>query len=253
MQSNWLFLNDYPFDLLGVIDQIVDGEDVVCNSPIYPCESDPGQALCQRKDQVDVYEMEAHLAVGPMFARHISNRMYRGEYYATQSDAHVTYTQDWDVSIIEQHEATENEMAVLTTYLSDVIGAIDDKTGESLVHSRPIMCNTHFVDEANEYALEHQQEPENEPPFPGIPQLEPFWAAGFSFSRGHFNVNVPYDLYEPMIFQGEEISMGIRGFTVGYDYYAPDRSVCFHHYKGGKNTEARAKVSKYTENRAFAG
>jgi hypothetical protein len=115
------------------------------------------------------------------------------------------------------------------------------------------MCNTHFVDEANEYALEHQQEPENEPPFPGIPQLEPFWAAGFSFSRGHFNVNVPYDLYEPMIFQGEEISMGIRGFTVGYDYYAPDRSVCFHHYKGGKNTEARAKVSKYTENRAFAG
>jgi hypothetical protein len=33
-----------------------------------------------------------------------------------------------------------------------------------------------------------------------------------------------------MIFQGEEMSIGIRGFTVGYDYYAPERSVCFHHY-----------------------
>lgn len=24
-----------------------------------------------------------------------------------------------------------------------------------------------------------------------------------------------------MIFQGEEMSIGIRGFTIGYDYYAP--------------------------------
>lgn len=44
-----------------------------------------------------------------------------------------------------------------------------------------------------------------------MPQLEPYWAAGFSFSRGHFVVNVPYDLYQPMIFQGEEMSIGIRG------------------------------------------
>ena len=29
-----------------------------------------------------------------------------------------------------------------------------------------------------------------------------------------------------MIFVG----IGIRGFTVGYDFYAPERSVCFHHY-----------------------
>ena len=28
-------------------------------------------------------------------------------------------------------------------------------------------------------------------------------------------------MYQPMIFQGEEMSIGIRGFTIGYDYYAP--------------------------------
>ena len=27
------------------------------------------------------------------------------------------------------------------------------------------------------------------------------WGAGFSFSRGHFVVNVPYDQYLPLIFQ----------------------------------------------------
>ena len=44
-----------------------------------------------------------------------------------------------------------------------------------------------------------------------------------------------------MIFQGEEMSIGIRGFTIGYDFYAPERSVCFHHYAEGKNRQARNK------------
>lgn len=56
---------------VGVVDQIVDGEDVACNEPILPCSTDPEQALCKYKDRVDVYEMEAQLSVGPVFARHI--------------------------------------------------------------------------------------------------------------------------------------------------------------------------------------
>lgn len=44
-------------------------------------------------------------------------------------------------------------------------------------------------------------------------------------------VNVPYDPWLPMIFQGEEMSITLRGFTVGYDFYTPERSVCFHHYE----------------------
>lgn len=35
------------------------------------------------------------------------------------------------------------------------------------------------------------------------------------------------------------MSIGIRGFTIGYDFYAPERSVCFHHYAEGKNAKAR--------------
>jgi Glycosyltransferase (GlcNAc) len=30
--------------------------------------------------------------------------------------------------------------------------------------------------------------------------------------------------------QGEEINVGIRGFTHGYDFYAPRDSVVFHEY-----------------------
>jgi len=232
---------------IAVVDQIVAGEDNLCNEPIEPCDQKPEQALCKYKNQVDVYQMEASLSVGPVFARHIGYRMYRGEYYATQSDAHVTFTEGWDVDIITQIEATHNEMAVLSTYLTDVQGSID-KDGHSLRKTRPIMCNTVWEGGAQGYHLRHASQPEKFPSIHGEPQLSPWWAAGYSFSRGHFIVNVPYDLYQPMIFQGEEMSIGIRGFTVGYDFYAPERSVCFHHYAVGKNAAVRNKVHHFWEN-----
>ena len=65
---------------VGVVDQIVDGEDPACNEPIEPCDKNPNQALCLYKDRIDVYEMEAELSIGPVFARHIGHRLYRGKY-----------------------------------------------------------------------------------------------------------------------------------------------------------------------------
>ena len=79
--------------------------------------------------------------------------------------------------------------------------------------------------------LQHGEQPEAKPNVEGVPQLEPYWGAGFSFSRGHFVVNIPYDLWLPHVFQGEEINIGIRGFTYGYDYYAPERNALYHYYK----------------------
>jgi hypothetical protein len=49
--------------------------------------------------------------------------------------------------------------------------------------------------------LRHGSQPEDVPTIRDMPQLEPFWAAGFSFSRGHFKLRVPYDAYQPMVFQ----------------------------------------------------
>mmetsp|Transcript_18299 Transcript_18299/g.27806 ORF Transcript_18299/g.27806 Transcript_18299/m.27806 type:complete len:665 (-) Transcript_18299:181-2175(-) len=238
---------------VAVVDQIVDGDDI-CNEPIEEtCETQPHQDICTYADQIDVYSMDAPMAVGPVFARHIGHRQYRGEYYYMQSDAHVTFTQDWDVDIVKQMEATGNDMTVLTTYLTDIVGSIDEKTGASKRNTRPIMCNTDYEGGAQGKHLRHMSQPERMPPSDLVmPQLEPWWAAGFSFSRGHFVVNVPYDQYQPMIFQGEEMSIGIRGFTIGYDYYAPQRSVCFHHY-AAMNTN-RNKVPHFWENsKEYAG
>lgn len=97
-------------------------------------------------------------------------------------------------------------MAVQSTYLTDIEGSIDEKTGRSLRHTRPIMCNTDYEGGPQGKHLRHMSQPERVPSVKGTPQLQPYWAAGFSFSRGHFVVNVPYDLYQPMIFQGAWVS-----------------------------------------------
>uniref|UniRef100_A0A7S2Q491 Uncharacterized protein n=1 Tax=Skeletonema marinoi TaxID=267567 RepID=A0A7S2Q491_9STRA len=239
---------------VGVVDQIVDGVDGSCDVPHVPCSDDPDQPICLYKNQIDVFQMDAELAVGPVFARHIGHRLYRGEYYAMQSDAHVTFTRGWDDDIISQMESTGDELAVLTTYLTDIVNSIDPMTGLSKRHTRPIMCNTEYEGGAQGKHLRHLSQPEGIPDIMGMPQLQPYFAAGFAFSRGHFVATVPYDMYQPMIFQGEEMSIGLRGFTVGYDYFAPERSVCFHSYAIGENSKARNKVPHFWEHaQAFKG
>eukprot|EP00957_Ditylum_brightwellii_P060879 4621376-Ditylum_brightwellii.AAC.1 len=95
---------------VAVVDQVDEG-DVECSKPRVPCEEDPTHALCLYPDQIDFFVMDATLAVGPVFARHIGHRMYRGEYYAMQCDAHVLFINNWDEDIIGQWHDAKNEMA----------------------------------------------------------------------------------------------------------------------------------------------
>ena len=118
------------------MDQIAEG-DASCGAPIATCDKDPNQSLCKYRNHIDVIEIDALLAIGPVFARHLGHRLYRGEYYAMQVDAHVTFARDWDVDIISQHLSTKNDMAVLTTYLSDIEGSLDAE-GRSTRYTRPM-------------------------------------------------------------------------------------------------------------------
>lgn len=166
-----------------------------------------------------------------------------------QVDSHVRFVANWDEDIIDQWTSTGNEMAVISTYLSDIVNSIDEVTHKSLREARSIMCRAEY--EWKKDSREHIRftvQPTNKPQIQTSPMLHPFWAAGFSFARGHFVVQVPYDQYLPMVFQGEEISMTVRGFTHGYDFYAPSRNVAYHMYsnKVGRSNQGGGKI--FTEN-----
>lgn len=237
---------------VAVIDQRAENDEVTrCHEPTKPCSDDPDQALCRFHGLIDPFEVPAQLSVGPVFARHLANRMYRGEYFAMQVDSHVRFIRNWDSDIISQWKSAKNEMAVLSVYLSDLNGSIDPVTFENTRPNRPIMCKTDYEGQGKLKHLRHGQQPEMKPGIHDEPTLHPFWAAGFSFARGHFVVQVPYDQYQPMVFQGEEIFQGLRGFTYGYDYYTPETSVAFHMYALKENKEKRKKVKLFWENQGL--
>ena len=103
-------------------------------------------------------------------------------------------------------------MAVLSTYVSEVVGHYDFDSGRRSTDTRPIMCATDYdIDYYNSHLayLMHGQQPEGLASVKGEPTLHPLWAAGFSFARGHFAVQVPYDQYLPMVFQGKFVYVSI--------------------------------------------
>lgn len=181
---------------VAIIDQRMEDDPVApCSQPKRPCDEDPEQPICKYAHLIDAFEISAPLSIGPVFARHLANRMYRGEYFAMQIDSHVRFIEHWDTSLVMQWKEAKNEMAVISTYLSDIIDSIDPVTHENRHPNRPIMCKTGYEGNGKMKHLRHGQQPEGLPGIHGEPTLHPFWAAGFSFARGHFVVQVPYDQY----------------------------------------------------------
>ena len=82
---------DYPERLrIAVVDQTSDDNETCINED--ECDDDKvSSPICDFIHQIDTFHLDAELAIGPTFARHISNRMYRGEYFAMQTDAHMEF------------------------------------------------------------------------------------------------------------------------------------------------------------------
>ena len=169
------------------------------------CAAEPESLMCVHWSQLRTASLDARRAVGPTYPRHVLSRMYRGEAYVLQIDAHMHFVRGWDEELLRQWHLTGNENAVISAYPTDVQGSLTADL-RSARTSRPIMCKTAFADETNYGVIIHGRQPEGRP-VDGEPNLEPFWAAGFSFARGHWAVRVPYDPLLPMIFQGDETDL----------------------------------------------
>ncbi|KAL3911905.1 MAG: hypothetical protein SGILL_007098 [Bacillariaceae sp.] len=207
---------DHPERIrVAIVDQRVEDDDTVppCGQPPIPCDQDPEQTICKYGHLIDVFTVDAILSVGPVFARHLATRMYRGEYFAMQVDSHVRFIEHWDTSLLGQWTSAQNEMAVISTYLSDITNSIDPVTHANNHPNRPIMCKTGYEGNGKLKHLRHGQQPEG---MPGI--------------------------------HGEEIFMGLRGWSYGYDYYTAETSVAFHMYAIKDNKEKRKKVKLFWEN-----
>ena len=183
---------------------------------------------CRWSSQINVHRVSHLVARGPVRARAMGHKLRHqnddadgARSFCLQTDSHVLVAPNWDCDAVHMWASTRNEFAVLTTYVPRL-----EELGVNLNQrwEVPVVCALSF----------REGIPRNAPATNAIhlttPKLGTLWAAGFSFSKCHADVNVPTDPHLPQIFDGEEFSRGARLWTHGYDFYAPHRTVLAHNY-----------------------
>merc|ERR1712228_349823 len=183
--------------------------------------------ICGRMWQIKIAREHYSDAKGPMYGRYRTELFFNNEDYFMQIDAHSRFVPYWDNICIDMFRRLNNSKAVFTTYPKAVEYDHDwtppvPRSTDNVV----VIPGSKMI--SNNHMFKHERG--NDSPNPGKSVVAPFFAAGFSFQSGQRIVDVPSDPYLPYLFDGEEISQGIRMWTHGYDMVVPDRDIIYHIY-----------------------
>ena len=158
---------------------------------------------------------------GLCWARHHIQKMWKGEQYTMQIDSHHRFLQDWDEKLIEMMELTGSPKPIITTYA----GMYDPKENKLLNEEPYKMVGNKFTSGGTILFYPHRIENYKELTKP-IPAR--FVSGHFFFTYGIHCEEYKYD--PQLYFAGDEISLSIRSFTLGYDLFHPHYTVVWHEY-----------------------
>jgi hypothetical protein len=146
--------------------------------------------------------------------------MWRGEPYTMQLDSHMRFAKDWDLFLLECMAMTGSDKPLLTAYC----GAYEANNPDYHPGIEPFqMIPTRFSDHGTiPFIATSMPEPPTQP----VPAR--FVSGHFFFTLGQHCIEYLYD--PDLYFAGDEISLSIRSYTLGYDLYHPHRNVIWHDY-----------------------
>lgn len=205
-------------------------EDVPPDEDCYKkfCASELGQERCQPKHpQVRLLDIDEAESLGPYAARYFASKLWYGESWFMQVDAHMTFVQGWDELSVQMIKKAPSKRPVLSHY--PPAHTIDLETRRGQPSSRlcgPVFATTDLENQIVRleggavWDKRHQE----------TPLFAPFTAAGYFVSHSRLLKEVPFDPFLPWIFMGEEIIMSSRLWTSGYDIFSPTQSVVGHWY-----------------------
>ena len=162
---------------------------------------------------------------GACWARHQIQQVYGGEEYTLQIDSHMRFEENWDETLIEMIDGLQKDgfkKPLLTGYVPS-FDPDNDPKGRVVEPWR--MSFDRFIPEGAVFFL-----PETIPGWEKLDKPVParFYSAHFCFTLGQFSEEVQHD--PEFYFHGEEISIGVRAFTHGYDLFHTHRVVIWHEY-----------------------
>lgn len=181
---------------------------------------------------------------GLCWARSLIQPLWKGEEYTLQLDSHHRFAQDWDAELIEMMKLTGSPKPIVGSY-AGMYRPSDNK----LLNIEPYkMVPSNFTEGGTILFRPH-----------GIPNWQSLTKPiPARFVSGHFfftlGIHCHEYKYDPNIyFAGDEISLSIRSFTLGYDLFHPHKTVIWHEYtregrpKHWGDHDEKLKLSGQTE------
>jgi hypothetical protein len=158
---------------------------------------------------------------GLCWARSEIQKLWKGEEYTMQIDSHHRFVENWDEELINMMNMVESEKPIITSY-AGMYRPSDNK----LLNIEPYkMVPSNFTESGT--ILFFPVEIENwqilEKPIPAR-----FVSGHFFFTIGKHCEEYKYD--PNIYFAGDEISLSIRSYTLGYDLFHPHKTVVWHEY-----------------------
>jgi hypothetical protein len=168
-----------------------------------------------------IIEVDWRQSQGACWARAEIMRLWENEEYYLQLDSHHRFAQNWDIELLRYADMADSPRPIITTY-----GAPFTPGLPQTLTTAPYQVN--FDRFTEEGIAVFRPAPVPGSYGRGRPLRARFLSAHFLFTSGSFIKEVPYD--PEVYFTGEEISLGIRAFTHGYDLFHPPAVIIWHEY-----------------------
>jgi hypothetical protein len=167
-----------------------------------------------------IHDVDWSESKGLGWARSITQSLYKGEKYTLQLDSHHRFIEGWDQELINMMKQTNSDKPILTTYGAPYT------PGEPLVdHGPNHMLGTNFTNYGT-ILFYPSLIPNHLILSAPIPAR--FVSGHFFFTLGIHCIEYKYD--PEIYFAGDEISLSIRSFTLGYDIFHPHKTIVWHEY-----------------------
>jgi hypothetical protein len=175
----------------------------------------------QNDPRFSILNVPARESLGVCWARHQTNKMYRGQYFILQIDSHSRFIQNWDTKIIESWLKLEDDKAIYTAYPPRYQPSQQPQEWDQI----PYIIHVYNISKGRT-----QQRPKrmNNWENRSSPVLARHVAAGFMFGRGTILQDVPYD--PDFYFSEEEPALTVKLYTHGYNLYHPNEFFLWHYY-----------------------
>jgi hypothetical protein len=158
---------------------------------------------------------------GLCWARSEIQKLWKGEEFTLQIDSHHRFLENWDVELIEMMKMTESEKPIITSY-----AGMYRPSDNQILNIEPYrMVASNFTPGGTILFRPHT--------IPNWETLEKpiparFVSGHFFFTLGKHCEEYKYD--PNIYFAGDEISLSIRSYTLGYDLFHPHKTVIWHEY-----------------------